>query len=102
MADNNTTSQPPEASSGPPNDPNQSFFKRHKEPDHEGLKSILSTIAILIIAPLIALTLTAFVFQSYEVDGPSMETTLQNHDRLIVVKVPRTFARITHHSYIPK
>lgn len=69
--------------------------------DHEGLKNILSTLAILIIAPLIALCLTAFVFQSYEVDGPSMETTLQNQDRLIVLKVPRTWARITRHSYIP-
>lgn len=67
-----------------------------------GWRSALSTIAILIIAPLIALTLTAFVFQSYEVDGPSMETTLQNHDRLIVVKVPRTISRITHHPYVPQ
>ncbi len=45
--------------------------------------------------------LTAFVFQSYEVDGPSMETTLQNRDRLIVWKVPRTLARITNRAYIP-
>lgn len=68
---------------------------------HEGLKSVLSTLAILIIAPLIALFLTAFVFQSYEVDGPSMETTLQNHDRLIVLKLPRTIASLTGNAYIP-
>ncbi len=67
----------------------------------EGIRGILSTIAILIIAPLIALSLTAFVFQSYEVDGPSMETTLQNHDRLIVYKLPKTIARITRKPYIP-
>lgn len=66
-----------------------------------GLRGALSTIAILIIAPLIALSLTAFVFQSYEVDGPSMETTLQNHDRLIVYKLPRTLARITGNTYTP-
>lgn len=30
-----------------------------------------------------------------------METTLENHDRLIVLKVPRTVARITSHNYIP-
>src|SRR5579885_2352081 len=69
--------------------------------EREGIRSIVSTLAILIIAPLIALCLTAFVFQSYEVDGPSMETTLQNHDRLIVLKVPRTVAHITGHAYIP-
>ncbi len=74
---------------------------RPPKKNHEGLKSVLSTIAILIIAPVIALTLTAFVFQSYEVDGPSMETTLQHHDRLIVLKVPRTLARLTKHAYIP-
>ncbi len=39
--------------------------------------------------------------QSYQVDGESMETTLQNNDRLIVDKLPRTLARITHHAYIP-
>lgn len=66
-----------------------------------GWRSALSTIAILIAAPIVALLLTAFIFQSYEVDGPSMETTLQNRDRLIVWKVPRTIARITHHTYVP-
>jgi signal peptidase I len=68
---------------------------------HDGLKSILSTLAIIIIAPLIALTLTAFVFQSYQVDGPSMESTLQNNNRLIVTKVGRTWSRLTRHAYIP-
>jgi signal peptidase I len=59
-------------------------------------------LAVLLIAPLLALTITAFVFQSYEVDGPSMQTTLENRDRLIIWKVPRTWARITKHDYIPK
>lgn len=67
----------------------------------EGLGTILSTIGILIAAPIVALLLTAFVFQSYEVDGPSMETTLENHDRLLVLKLPRTVAKIMHHDYIP-
>jgi signal peptidase I len=76
--------------------------KPHKpRKNREGLKSIISTLSILIIAPLIALFLTAYVFQSYEVDGPSMQSTLQNHDRLIVLKVPRTLARLTGHSYVP-
>ncbi len=70
--------------------------------ERDGLKSALSTIAILIAAPLIAITLTSLVFQSYEVDGPSMETTLQNQDRLIVWKVPRTLARVSRKHYIPQ
>jgi len=73
-----------------------------KSSKHDGLRSILSTIAILIAAPIIAIFLTTFVFQSYEVDGPSMETTLENHDRLIVLKVPKTFAQLTNREYIPK
>jgi len=71
------------------------------EPSHDGIRNALSTIAIFIAAPLIALFLTMFVFQSYEVDGPSMQTTLQNHDRLIVLKAPRTLSRLTGHAYVP-
>ncbi len=67
----------------------------------ERLKSTLSTIGILLLAPLIAVLLIAFVFQSYQVDGPSMEDTLHNGDRLIVWKLPRTIARITGQQYVP-
>lgn len=70
-------------------------------PKHEGLRSILSTLAILIAAPIIAIFLTTFVFQSYEVDGPSMETTLENHDRLIVLKVPKTISELLNKDYVP-
>lgn len=70
--------------------------------NQEGWRGIVTTILILVAAPLIALLLINFVFQSYEVDGPSMETTLQNQDRLIVNKIPRTWARITNDHYIPR
>jgi signal peptidase I len=71
-------------------------------PKREGWKSVISTLLILIAAPLIAVLLTAYVFQSYEVDGPSMERTLQNRDRLIVLKTGKTWARLTGNDYIPK
>lgn len=78
---------------------------KKQESDEEvkknGIKSLLSTILILVIAPIIALALTAFVFQSYEVDGPSMETTLQNKDRLIVYKLPKTLSKISRNPYVP-
>lgn len=73
----------------------------HDTKKHEGLKSILTTVIILILAPLIALALTAFIFQSYQVDGQSMETTLQDRDRLIVLKLPRTWSKLTRGNYIP-
>lgn len=73
--------------------------QRRKQRD--SWRSAASTIIILILAPIVAVFLTSFVFQSYEVDGPSMETTLQNRDRLIVWKVPRTISRLTDKNYIP-
>lgn len=68
----------------------------------EGLKSILTTILILLMAPVLALIIVAFVFQSYQVDGPSMQPTLYTNDRLIIWKVGRTWSRITGNPYIPE
>ncbi|HUY53086.1 MAG TPA: signal peptidase I [Candidatus Dormibacteraeota bacterium] len=57
---------------------------------------------MFLLAILIAFLLTAFIFQQYQVDGPSMQTSLYNQNRLIVVKYQRTWARITGHPYVPK
>ncbi len=70
--------------------------------NHDGLKSIATTILILLLAPLLALLITTFAFQSYEVDGPSMEPTLQTKQRLIIWKVGRTWARVTKNEYVPE
>lgn len=76
--------------------------RRQTKPKKEGWRSVASSVAILLAAPLVALFLTAFIFQSYQVDGPSMETTLQPNDRLIVWKLPKTWSNITGHHYVPK
>jgi signal peptidase I len=68
---------------------------------HSAFREAVSTIGVLVAALLVALGLIAFVFQSYQVDGPSMQQTLHNNDRLIVWKLPRTWAKITHHQYVP-
>jgi len=86
----------------------------HHEPPHsrrdspsskilpaDGLRSIASAVMMMVGALFIAFSIAAFVIQSYPVDGESMETTLQNNDRLLVNKIPRTIARITHHAYVP-
>lgn len=69
--------------------------------DHGVLHELFSTIGILVTALVIALLMIGFVFRSYQVDGPSMQSALQNGDKLIIWKVPRTWARLTHHAYIP-
>ena len=83
-------------------EPNNSpkVYTPHKS-KHEDLKGLSSLILIFFMAPLVAFLLTLFVFQSYQVDGQSMETTLQHNDRLIVSKIPRTWANVTGHDYIP-
>jgi signal peptidase I len=73
-----------------------------KSPRRENAREFMSTIFVLVAALVVALGLINYVFQSYEVDGPSMMTTLDNHDRLIVWKAPRTWARITGHQYVPE
>jgi signal peptidase I len=76
---------------------------RPKKPLFDGqLKSALLTIGLLFSAPLIALFLTATVFQPYEVFGPSMQKTLFEHDRLIVYKLPVTISKIFNKTYIPE
>lgn len=66
------------------------------------MRSIISTVILFLAAPVLALVLILFVIQSYEVDGQSMETTLQNKDLLIVSKIPKTVSQITRKDYIPE
>lgn len=67
-----------------------------------GWKNIASTVAILLLAPILAIFITVFVFQSYEVYGQSMETTLQDGDRLIVQKLSKNWSRLRGREYLPK
>lgn len=81
-----------------------SFLNRKKSDEHRsgrGLRDGLSLVVVVALALLLAWFIIAFVFESYQVDGPSMQNTLHNTDRLIVWKVPRTWAKITGHDYIP-
>jgi signal peptidase I len=64
-------------------------------------REVLSTVGILVTAIAVAIFIIVFVFRSYQVDGPSMQNTLHNGDKLIIWKVPRTWARITGDPYIP-
>ncbi len=66
------------------------------------LRDGLSLFGIILLALAFALLITTYVFRSYAVDGPSMEPTLQNQDKLIIWKVPRTWSMITGHQYVPK
>lgn len=73
-----------------------------REASKRGWKNIASTGAILLIAPVLAVFITIFVFQSYEVYGMSMETSLQDGDRLIVQKLSKNWSKIRGKVYIPQ
>lgn len=73
-----------------------SFLQRHPF-----IKDALS-IGIFIILVLVGtLLINSFVFRSFSVIGPSMETTLYTNDRLIVDRLPVTWAQIQNKTYIP-
>lgn len=73
-----------------------SFLQRHPF-----IKDTLS-IGIFIVCVLVGtLLINSFVFRSFSVIGPSMETTLYTNDRLIVDRLPVTWAQIQNKTYIP-
>jgi len=65
-------------------------------------REILSFIGIVVVALVLAFLITTLVFRTYSVDGPSMEPTLQNGNKIIVWELPRTWASITGHQWVPK
>jgi len=91
--------KPQNVSPAPPEPPDQPKSNRSR---HSGWRELFSTIGILLAALAVALLIISFVFRSYQVEGPSMENTLHDADKLIIWKVPRTWASITGHPYIPK
>lgn len=93
-ADNNQQTELP-----PDTDPEQSTDA--SESRLNKARNIVSTVSLFLAAPLFALILILFVIQSYEVDGPSMQETLQDNDLLIVNKLPKTLSGITGNPFIP-
>jgi len=76
----------------------------HKEETKEqskDKKNSIYTILLFILAPLFALFMIIFVFQSYIVDGTSMTPTLQNGDRVFILKLPKSFDGMIGKTYIP-
>lgn len=74
-----------------------SYFTRHPF-----LKDVLGII-VFIAAVVIGTTLiNSFVFRSYHVVGPSMETTMFTGDRLIVDRLPVTWAHLLGKTYVPE
>ena len=73
-----------------------SFLKRHPF-----FKDALG-ITIFIVCVLVGtIFINTFIFRSFSVVGPSMETTLYTGDRLIVNRLPVTWSQLQNKSYFP-
>lgn len=68
---------------------------------HEVLKDILGIIGFVIAVVVGAALINQFLFRSFSVSGPSMESTLYTGDRLIVNRIPSTFALLQREAYVP-
>ena len=68
---------------------------------HQNLKDALSLGLFVLLVIVGTLFINAFVFRSFNVEGQSMEKTMYTGDRLIVNRLPVTWAQIQGKSYIP-
>lgn len=90
--------QQPQAPLPPQPDPQQQKKAARKQ-QLKGLASFGSFVVSII---LLAVAINMFVFQSYYVDGTSMTPTLQPNDRLIINKLPKTWANLRGKDFNPK
>lgn len=69
---------------------------------HPYLKDSLGIVLFIVCVLIGTLLINSFVFRSFNVLGPSMESTLYTGDRLIVNRLPVTWAQLQNKDYIPE
>lgn len=68
---------------------------------HPLFKDALNILIFIVCVLIGTLLINTYVFRSFNVLGPSMETTLYTGDRLIVNRLPVTWAQLQNKTYIP-
>lgn len=68
---------------------------------HPFVKDAINIFIFIVCVLIGTLLINTFVFRSFSVVGPSMEKTLFTGDRLIVNRLPVTWAQLQNKSYIP-
>jgi signal peptidase I len=74
-----------------------SFLQRH--PFIKDAFNIAVFVACVVVGTLL---INTFVFRSFSVIGPSMEKTMYTDDRLIVNRLPVTWAQLQNKQYVPE
>lgn len=75
---------------------NTSFLERH-----QGLRDVLGLIIFVVCVAVGTIFINTFIFRTFSVVGPSMETTMYTGDRLIVNRLPVTGAQLQNKEYVP-
>lgn len=73
------------------------FLQRHPH-----LKDIIGVVVFIICVLVGTLLINTFIFRSFNVLGPSMEKTLFTGDRLIISRLPVTWAQLQNKEYVPE
>lgn len=68
---------------------------------HPRVKDALQFIVFIALVVVGTLIINTFIFRSFSVLGPSMETTLFTGDRLIVNRIPITLSQLQNKQYVP-
>lgn len=66
------------------------------------MKDALGIIVFIVCVLVGTLLINTYIFRSFNVLGPSMETTLYTGDRLIINRMPVTMAHLQNKPYIPE
>ncbi|MDB5180079.1 MAG: lepB [Candidatus Saccharibacteria bacterium] len=69
---------------------------------HPFAKDIIGIVIFIVCVVIGTILINTFVFRSFNVVGPSMESTLYTGDRLIVDRLPVTWAQLQNKTYTPK
>jgi signal peptidase I len=69
---------------------------------HPFVKDALGILIFIVCVLIGTLLINTYVFRSFNVLGPSMETTLFTGDRLIVNRLPVTWDQLQNKQYVPK
>ncbi len=68
---------------------------------HPFLKDAFGIVVFIVCVLIGTVLINTFVFRSFNVQGPSMEKTLFTGDRLIVNRLPVTWAQLQNKQYVP-
>lgn len=69
---------------------------------HPFFKDAISIAVFIVCVVVGTLVINTFIFRSFSVVGPSMEKTLYTGDRLIVNRLPITWAQLNNKNYTPQ